>query len=80
MKRTQIVDEADKWLTTNLKKRSALAVLVTDEENNGRLQTSTVMGGNWQMMMDVIYSLMEEKPEFAIAMAEVVDFYKASKK
>ena len=80
MKRTQIVDEADKWLTTNLKKRSALAVLVTDEENNGRLQTSTVMGGNWQMMMAVIYSLMEEKPEFAIAMAEVVDFYKASKK
>ena len=80
MKRTQIVDEADKWLTTNLKKRSALAVLVTDEENNGRLQASTVMGGNWQMMMAVIYSLMEEKPEFAIAMAEVVDFYKASKK
>ncbi len=80
MKRTQIVDEADKWLTANPKKRSALAVLVTDEENNGRLQISTVMGGNWQMMMDVIYSLMEEKPEFAIAMAEVVDFYKASKK
>lgn len=80
MKRTQIVDEADKWLTTNLKKRSALAILVTDEESNGRLQVSTVMGGNWQMMMNVIYSLMEEKPEFAIAMAEVVDFYKASKK
>lgn len=49
MKRTQIVDEADKWLMTNPKKRSALAVLVTDEE---QWSSANLSRHGWQLADD----------------------------
>jgi hypothetical protein len=75
MKRIDIAQEADKWIRTDLKNRGGLVVLVEDA-SHGKLNSAQLFGGNWGMVMEVISTLMAQKPDLAMSIVALADEYR----
>lgn len=75
MKRIEIAQEADKWIRTDLKNRGGLVVLV-ENASHGKLNSAQLFGGNWGMVMEVISTLMAQKPDLAMSIVALADEYR----